>query len=824
MSDVIKLRGVRQHNLKSVNLDIPKGKITVITGPSGCGKSSLAFHTIFAEGQRRYLEALSHASRKTLKQLEKPDFDFIDGLSPTIAIQQREQKAPSGQTVGMISEIQDYLRLLFSTIGTPHDPETGTPLQKLTSAEIIHQLMGFPEGTKLILIAPLNHQHFSDKESLKADLQRQGFMRVAIGTTLYELEEDWAIQPELAVVVDRLKVRPGAESRIADSLELALQLSPSGVKALAQPPKAPEFTPYSFTTAYHNPTTGFLLPTLEPTNFHYSTRASQCSTCAGLGREREESSTSRRSTTTNCLDCQGGRLRPAYLAVTLPFTQHPALNIADLTALTVDEILPLLQQLSYPSSLQDVITELVVQCSERLCFLQDVGLGYLPLHQWGAELSAGEYQRLRLSSQLGASLSGILYVLDEPSRGLHSTDIHRLVTTIQTLKEKGNTIIMVEHDPTLIRTADYMVDLGPGAGKHGGTLLAAGTPNELEKVQHSPTGLWLAGAEEKPLTKIPPPSAQGRIEIKNATLNNLQSISAYFPIGQLTVVDGPSGSGKSSLITHTLAPHALHTLNRGAPFIPAAHITGLEHFQRVVIVDQSPIGKSPRSNPATFTGLFDHIRTLFSSLPLSKQRGYQASRFSFNIKGGRCEKCLGSGKVHIALDFLNDAYVTCNSCAGARYNQETLEVRFKGRTIYEVLDDSIRENLEHFRHNPKLAPALESLVSVGLGYLQLGQPAHTLSGGEAQRVKIATELLKAHPTASKARQETTLYLLDEPTRGLHFMDIEVLAHALRSLLTANNTIVVIEHNSQFQAYADHRITLGEGGGKAGGKILYQGPA
>lgn len=805
-SQFIQIRGARQHNLKGVDLDLPKGKLTVITGPSGCGKSSLAFHTLFAEGQRRYLECLGNSARKVLKSLDKPDYDFIEGLSPTVALEQGEIKAPRGTTVGMMAELHDYLRLLYSTIGEPHDPNTGEQLERLTAAEIVTRICALPERSKVILLAPLKVTELESVEYLKDDLRRQGFMRVCIKGQLHELEDDWELSDELSVVVDRLMVREGAESRLADSLEIALQINSAGAGALVQAPEESSWSELSFTTGYHNPVTGFHLPKLEARSFAYTTTSSHCVDCHGSGRIEES----------DCPTCGGERLQPAFLHVRLPNSTSENLGIAQLTALTVGEIQSYLSTLVIPEVLTTVIDEIRAQLNKRLHFLTEVGLDYLQLDQWASELSAGEYQRLRLASQLGAGLSGVLYVLDEPSRGLHHRDTTRLIKALYHLRDLGNTVVIVEHEPTVILAADWLVDMGPGAGESGGEIRATGTLAEIQANPDSPTGRWLVESTPaivEPTTK----DTERSISISEATLHNLKSVSVEIPVGALTTVEGPSGCGKSSLITKTLAPYALFQLNRAAPFVPQAEITGLEAFQRAVVVDQSPIGRSPRSSPATYTGLFDHIRSLFASLPLSKQRGYQASRFSFNVKGGRCEKCLGSGKIKVELQFLNDAYVTCDSCHGARYNRETLEVRYKGKNISEILNSSVQENHDFFAANPNLAPTLSCLNSVGLGYLRLGQGAHTLSGGEAQRVKIATELQKA--SAKRGMQESTLYLLDEPTRGLHFMDIEVLTTALRSLLVGDNTIVVIEHNQQFLASADHRIKMGEGGGMHGGRVL-----
>ncbi len=809
----IQIRGARQHNLNNVNLDIPKGLLTVITGPSGCGKSSLAFHTLYAEGQRRYLECLGTNAQKTLRTLEKPAFDFIDGLNPTIALQQDDVRPPRGTTVAMMSEVYDYLRLLYGTIGIPHDPVNNTPLERLTSPEIISRLLDSPERTKLIILAPLSSATLTDIDYLKDDLRRQGFVRVAINAKLYNIEDSWPPSENISVVIDRLMVRDGVESRLADSLEIALQISPSGASALIQELGNTSWSEASFTTGYHNPATGFHLPLLDAHCFSYGNQSTQCPTCNGLGRIDN----------TPCPTCQGSRLRSDYSVVQLPIgSSH--LTLHELLSQSVTECVASISQLVIPSHLQSVVVEIQTQIQRRLSFLSEVGLHYLHLDQWAAELSAGEHQRLRLASQLGAGLSGVLYVLDEPSRGLYHSDTELLIQSLHKLRDAGNTIVIVEHDPTLIAAADWIIDLGPGAGRHGGNVIAAGSPSELLEDSSSPTGRWMRLLSDHYQPKILHPAPRTAqtpfLSIANAHLHTLKNIDVKIALGAMTTVEGPSGCGKSTLISKTLGSYALHKLNKAAPFTPHAEISGLDHFNKAVVIDQSPIGRSPRSSAATYTGIFDQIRTLFSNLPLSKQRGYQASRFSFNVKGGRCEKCLGAGKLKIPLQFMSDAYVTCDACDGTRYNRETLEIRYKGKNIADVLNSSIEENLEHFGANPKLAHPLECLVKVGLGYLLLGQPAHTLSGGEAQRVKIATELSKApSEIAQSVSSRGTLFLLDEPTRGLHFQDVEVLANALRSLLIGNNTIIAIEHNQQFIAYADYRIKMGHAGGDKGGRIL-----
>ena len=797
-SECIQIRGARQHNLKSVDIDIPKGKLTVITGPSGCGKSSLAFHTIFAEGQRRYLECLGTRAQSVLRTLDKPEYDYIDGLSPTIALEQTERRPPNGTTVGMLTEVHDYLRLLYAILGKPHDPDTGELLEKLTSPEIVEKLCQLPERSRVVLLAPIQVPAGSDVAFLKDDLRRQGFVRVVVNGEIYDLEDEWEISEDFSVVIDRLAIRDGVASRMADSLEIALRIHSAGAKALIQEPGEEGWQLVSYTTGFHNPKTGYLLPIMDAASFSYSTKYAQCPECRGTGRVEG----------VTCKSCLGGRLTRDYLNVFLPFEKSSSLGIDDLTNISVNEVLSLLSEIDAPEVLSNVVEDLVEKAQKRLQFLQELGIGYLKLSQWANELSAGEYQRLRIASQLGAGLSGVLYVLDEPSRGLHRDDVQSLVKALHTLRDSGNTVVMVEHDPQLIMESDWLIDMGPRAGELGGAVLASGEPSELMKQAKGATAPWIAQLKgEEEISRPEVKSAQW-LEVSEATLNNLDSISARFPLSKLSVVTGRSGVGKSSLITKTLAPYAQFKLNRGTPFTPEATITGLDYFNRVVTVDQSPIGKSPRSSPATFTGIFDEIRKLYSNLPLSKQRGYKANRFSFNVKGGRCEKCLGMGRIQIELQFLNDAYVQCDACGGTRYNNETLEVRYKGRNIAEVLDASISDNLQHFALNPKISLALESLESVGLGYLRLGQGANTLSGGEAQRVKIATELMKVSVKEhTKSYSSKTLFLLDEPTLGLHFSDVEILLTALKSLLIGSNTIIAIEHSEQFCRQADYELEL-----------------
>jgi len=930
--EAIKIRGARQHNLKGIDVDIPRGKLVVITGPSGCGKSSLAFHTLYAEGQRRYVESLSAYARQFLDQLEKPDVDSIEGLSPAIAIEQKTGGVNPRSTIATATEIYDYLRILYAAAGIPHDPLTGERLQKMTGQDIVEALLERPERTKVILLAPVPHSETEDMERLLVDLQRQGFVRIRVNGELLELDEVKDQWPEtlekIEIVVDRFVIREGVESRIADSVETLLRISGQEALAMILEPDSKEWTELSFLTSYRNPKTGFELPELSPKHFSFNSHLGACPACHGLGTEQfcdetllvpdtslsiadhaillgsgtkakkswigrqidglaghfgvklstpfaklpkkfkqalfygtgEEEITftwekdghtmpwkkpfeglchnverlfkestsdavkrnmGRYITQRLCMECSGKRLKSEILAVKL-LAKAPSsdLGIYDFCAMSVEDALKWISSLEISEDKAEVCQGLVKEIQERLQFLDDVGLSYLTLDRKSGTLSGGEAQRIRLATQIGASLSGVIYVLDEPSIGLHQEDNYRLIQSLKRLRDVGNTVVVVEHDEETIRAADWVIDLGPAAGKHGGELLAKGEPESIIHSRNSPTGQWLAKeGKERNLPergKKRNVSQSPKLVIKNAREHNLQGIDVSIPLGCLVCVTGPSGSGKSTLVDDILRRSLARHFHR-AKAIPGAHdgIEGMEYLEKVIVVDQSPLGKSPRSNPATYTGALDHIRALFAKLPLSKQRGYAAGRFSFNVRGGRCEKCQGDGSIKIDMHFLTDAYVRCQSCHGRRYNRETLEVTYKGRSIADVLEMTAEDAAKFFSAIPKLNSILTALCDTGLGYLNLGQPANTLSGGEAQRVKLATEL-------AKSNQGNTLYILDEPTTGLQFQDVQVLLKVLYNLRDSGHSLIVVEHNMDVIRGADWIIDLGPRGGNDGGQIVAEG--
>jgi len=919
---VIRIRGARQHNLKGLDVDLPRGKLIVITGVSGSGKSSLAFHTLYAEGQRRYVESLSVYARQFLDQLEKPEVDGIEGLSPAIAIEQRTGGGNPRSTIATVTEIHDFLRILYAAAGVPHDPETGERLNRMSTSDIVESLSKRPEGSRLILLAPITTE--GDPKGMIGDLQRQGFVRVRVGGEVVELETAEEVWPEdggeIEIVVDRLVVKNGVDSRLADSIEIALRICGLELRALAQERETEVWEELSFAMSYRNPETGFELPALTPRHFSFNSHIGACEACHGLGTEvfcdpflavpdrskalgegavavwnkgskkkkgwnqlniealaghfgvsleepfdklpksfrralffgtgntkidvqwekdgtivpwkkefegvckqverlyREtESEGVKRSmgrfmTSRECKSCQGKRLKPEYLAVTLE-GKGRAKGIDEFCSSSIEEIREWIVTIEIPEDRQAAMKGVLAELQKRLSFLDEVGLGYLGLDRESGTLSGGEFQRVRLATQLGAGLAGVLYVLDEPSIGLHPLDNERLIGALHRLRDAGNTVVVVEHDEAMVMAADQVVEIGPAAGSHGGELVAQGTPEEVAKLDTA-TGRWLR--REVPEANSRKRKSAFELTIKEPRENNLKGDSVKIPLGFLVGVTGPSGSGKSTLVDGILRRALARRFHR-AKDEPGKHegIEGLECLEKVVVVDQSPLGKSPRSNPATYTGAFDLVRELFSRLPLSRQRGYKAGRFSFNVKGGRCEKCQGGGSIRIDMHFLPDVWVECEACQGHRYNRETLDIRYRGKSVSDVLEMTIEEGREFFGAVPKLSVIMNALFDVGLGYVKLGQAANTLSGGEAQRVKLACELSKSTP-------RHTLYLLDEPTTGLHYQDVQVLLNVLLRLRDAGHSLVVVEHNLDVISVCDHLIDLGPAGGAKGGHLVATG--
>ena len=916
--DTIRIRGARTHNLKNVDLDLPRDKLIVITGLSGSGKSSLAFDTIYAEGQRRYVESLSSYARQFLAIMEKPDVDHIEGLSPAISIEQKSTSHNPRSTVGTVTEIYDYLRLLFARVGEPRCPDHGVTLQAQTVSQIVDHIVALEEGARLMLLAPVVDSRKGEHLQVLEELRSQGYVRARIDGDIVELDQaptlDKRRKHTIEAVVDRFKVRPDMQQRLADSLETALHLSDGLVRVAFMDGAQPELV---FSAKFACPHCGYSLAELEPRLFSFNNPAGACPGCDGLGsrqffdparivhhpdlslaagavrgwdrrnayyfqlltclashydfdidtpfqalpnavrkvllygsddddieftylsdrggsktqirpfegiipnmerRYRETESSVVRDdlakylSTQPCPDCHGARLRCEARHVYIADTTLP-----QITTMAVENAHGFFSELDLPGKRGDIAAKIVKEIQERLQFLVNVGLNYLSLDRSADTLSGGEAQRIRLASQIGAGLVGVMYVLDEPSIGLHQRDNERLLDTLTYLRDLGNTVIVVEHDEDAIRSADYLVDIGPGAGVHGGRVVAQGTLREVIGSPESLTGQFLSGRRSIAVpTRRTPPDAERQLLIRGASGNNLKNIDIAIPVGLMSCVTGVSGSGKSTLINDTVYRHAAIAINgSSADPAPCAEVHGLEHFDKVVDIDQSPIGRTPRSNPATYAGLFTPIRDLFAATPEARARGYSPGRFSFNVKGGRCEACQGDGVIKVEMHFLPDIYVRCDVCKGHRYNRETLEVKYKDRNIFEVLEMTVEDALAFFSAVPVLKRKLQTLADVGLSYITLGQSATTLSGGEAQRVKLAREL-------SKRDTGRTLYILDEPTTGLHFHDIQQLLDVLTRLRDHGNTVVIIEHNLDVIKTADWLIDLGPEGGDQGGRIIATG--
>ena len=817
MPGKIVIKGARQHNLKNIDLEIPRDRLVVITGVSGSGKSSLAFDTLYAEGQRRYVESLSADARQFLRQMERPDVDSIDGLSPAVAIEQRGAIQNPRSTVGTITEIYDYLRLLFARVGKPHCWQCGNEISAQTIQQIVDRLRAFPPQTQLHILAPIG---VADRKPYQRELDalaRAGFARVQVDGKLYELAEASALKRPAArrvdLVVDRLAMRGGIEKRLADSLEVASRYGKEVIKVDVLPGGGSGQTEeLIFTQKAVCARCGISYPEIAPSFFSFNSPQGACPACGGLGRRAVSSGKSDAPEISSdgppCRECEGARLRKESLHVKVG-----GKNIADVAKAPIDEAREFLLGLKFPESDRAVAGTILRDMARRLGCLSEIGLSYLTLDRPAATLSGGETHRVHLATQIGAGLVGVLYILDEPSVGLHQRDNGRLLALLRRLQELGNTVLVLEHDRETILAADYVVDLGPGAGVNGGEVIACGTPDEIMANENSQTGGYLSGR-----LRIPVPAHRRRgsgeaLTLKGARQHNLKNITVSFPVGAMSCVTGVSGSGKSTLVVDTLY-WAMAQRLLGSKANPGLfdELAGWDFFDNVISVDQSPIGRTPRSNPATYTGLFDPIRDLFAQLPEARVRGFKAGRFSFNARGGRCEACAGDGITRIEMHFLPDVFVTCEVCHGRRYNRETLEVMYKGRSIADVLDLTVNEALEFLANFPAARRKLETLRDVGMGYVRLGQPATTLSGGEAQRIKLAEEL-------SKRSTGRTLYILDEPTTGLHFDDVRKLLEVLDRLTEAGNTLIVIEHNQEVIKSADYVLDLGPDGGINGGEVV-----
>lgn len=804
----IRITGASQNTLRHINLNLPGGKLIALMGPSGSGKSTLAYDTLFAESRRRFLDCLSAGARRLLARPEKPHVECIEGLPPALCLEQHLPPGQSRTVLGSLTESLDYLRILYAAIGVPHDPVTGARLTRLSPEEISTALCALPESTRLTLLAPLSPAFGQNPGSDILTLRKQGYLRVRVAGEIRELDELEAAPPApgtpCELVVDRIVLREGVESRVADSVQAALRLWPDELRALTQQ-RGGEPSLQCFHTCYRNAETGFTLPDLTPGLFSHFSAQGACPACKGLGTIETG-----RNEWRICPTCQGMRLNPVALAVTLDFGER-AWSLGAFCEAPVQENRTLLEHLVVPVAYRDALNPALNSLKQRLDCLLELGLGYLTLSRAANTLSGGELQRARLAAQIGGGLSGVLYILDEPTIGLHPRETERLIAALKRLRDKGNTILVVEHDPQLLQECDWLVEMGPGSGPAGGLVLAEGTYDDFLKNEQSPTGAWLAGRKSLPAVEPRQLSACRWLTLPHASARNLQDVTFRFPMGAFTCLSGPGGSGKSTLVHECLLPA-----------LKSGRVEGADSISRAVLVDQSPLGSSPRSTPATATGLLDVLRPLYAALPLSRQRGYTAARFSLNARGGRCERCGGTGRLQVDMNFLADLYTECDACHGARYNRETLEVTWRGKSIAQALAQTVDEAVEFFAAVPQAVGILMALQELGLGYLPLDRPVTTLSGGESQRVKLATYLSKAAPKRGSRPGEHLLLVLDEPSTGLHFNELEMLLRAIHRLRAAGHTILCIEHNQGILSRADYLVELGPGSGAEGGRITYAG--
>ncbi|MDX2250781.1 MAG: excinuclease ABC subunit UvrA [Nitrospira sp.] len=814
MSHSIVIKGAREHNLKNVDVEIPRDKLVVITGLSGSGKSSLAFDTIYAEGQRRYVESLSAYARQFLEQMGKPDVDSIEGLSPAISIEQKSTSHNPRSTVGTVTEIYDYLRLLFARVGRPYCFQCGEEIAAQTVQQMVDAIAGLPEGAKFQILAPIIRGRKGEYRKELLEMRKAGYVRARVNGGIVDLGEDLVLDKQkkhtIEIIVDRLVMKPGESlmRRLADSVETASKLAGGLVAVLTEDGKT---RLYSDKLACIK--CGVSYPEVEPRIFSFNSPHGACPACDGIGYQVTPGSAEEEDFTLLdvCEACRGARLKPESLAIKLERR-----SIADVTSLSIRSAAEFFLSLKFTDRELVIAHRILKEIRERLGFLVNVGLDYLTLDRAAATLSGGEGQRIRLATQIGSGLVGVLYILDEPSIGLHQRDNRRLLQTLLRLRDLGNTVVVVEHDAETMMAADHLLDMGPGAGTHGGHVVAQGTPQQVMADSSSLTGRYLCGIETVAVPRRQR-KPKGFLSVVNAQKHNLKDVTARIPLGLLTCVTGVSGSGKSTLVLEVLFHSLSQMLYQKKPKIDGCkELKGVEALDKVIDIDQSPIGRTPRSNPATYTGLFGYIRDLFSNLPESRVRGYKPGRYSFNVKGGRCEACQGDGLIKIEMHFLPDVYVTCEVCKGQRYNRETLEILHKGKSIAEVLNMTVDDALEFFEHIPLIKAKLQTLHDVGLHYVKLGQSATTLSGGEAQRVKLSREL-------SKRATGRTMYILDEPTTGLHFADVQRLLDVLDRLVEAGNTVLVIEHNLDVIKNADWIIDLGPEGGDRGGEIVAEGP-